>query len=130
MFSFPLLKGNSSTAMNDPHSMIITQKLAKKIFNDEDPIGKTIRMGNSVNYTITGILKDLPTNTQFDSSNTWFPMSRKHWKEILIRIGQIFYTDVCIAKTQQFSREIKCQNKKYCSGTYKWPEKTEEFLYR
>jgi hypothetical protein len=46
MFSFPLLKGNAQTALNDPHSLVITQKLAKKLFNSEDVIGKTV-CGNS-----------------------------------------------------------------------------------
>lgn len=65
MFSFPLLKGNAQTALNDAHSIVITEQLAKKIFGDEDPMNKIIRADNADNFTITGVLKDLPFNTDF-----------------------------------------------------------------
>ncbi len=65
MFSFPLLKGNAQTALNDPYSIVITEQLAKKIFGDEDPMNKIIRADNTDNFTITGVLKDLPFDTDF-----------------------------------------------------------------
>ena len=66
VFSFPLLKGNPATALMDMHSIILTEKLAKKIFGDEDAMGKTIKIDNKDNFTVTGIAKDLPNNTRFD----------------------------------------------------------------
>ncbi len=65
MFSFPLLLGNSKTALNNAYSIVITEGLAKKIFGDGDPINKTITADNADNFTITGVLKDLPYNTDF-----------------------------------------------------------------
>lgn len=65
MFSFPLFKGNEQTALNDIHSIVITEQLASKIFGDEDPMNKIILVDNADNFTVTGVLKDLPYNTKF-----------------------------------------------------------------
>jgi putative ABC transport system permease protein len=66
MFSFQLLKGNPSTALNDPHSVVLTERLAKKLFGNDDPMGKTIKVENRDNFIVTGIVKDQPNNTRFD----------------------------------------------------------------
>ena len=65
MFSFPMLKGNPQTALNDGYSIVLTEKLAKNLFGDEDPIGKILKLDNKDNFTVTGILKDLPNNSRF-----------------------------------------------------------------
>lgn len=63
IFDFPLTEGNAKTALTEPNTAIITQKLAKKYFGTEHAIGKLIRTDNKANFVITGILKDLPQNT-------------------------------------------------------------------
>ena len=65
MFSFPLVKGNAQTGLKDAHSIFITEQLSKKIFGEEDPVNKVILADNSDNYTITGVMKNLPENTHF-----------------------------------------------------------------
>ncbi|HMH22115.1 MAG TPA: ABC transporter permease [Puia sp.] len=65
VFSFPLLKGNALTALNDPHAIVLTEKLAKKIFGDEEAMGKIIKIDNQYNVTVTGIAKDLPEDSRF-----------------------------------------------------------------
>ncbi|MGZ3839445.1 MAG: ABC transporter permease [Flavisolibacter sp.] len=66
VFSFPLLKGSPATALMDMHSIVLTEKLAKKLFGDEDAMGKIIKLDNKDNFTVTGIAKDLPNNTRFN----------------------------------------------------------------
>ncbi|CAL1517927.1 ABC transporter permease [Chitinophaga sp. MM2321] len=66
MFSFPMLKGNPSTALYDIHSVVLTEKTAKSLFGHEDAMGKIIKIDNRDNFTVTGILKDPPNNTRFD----------------------------------------------------------------
>ncbi|HZY80474.1 MAG TPA: ABC transporter permease [Cyclobacteriaceae bacterium] len=63
-FTFPLVAGDPKTALNDPRSVVLTQTLAKKIFGDVDPMGKTINL-NAGAYQVTGIMKDYAANTHF-----------------------------------------------------------------
>jgi len=66
VFSFPLLKGDPSQVLKDMYSIVLTEKLAKKLYGNEDPMGKVIKIDNKDNFTVTGILKDLPNNTRFN----------------------------------------------------------------
>ncbi len=68
MFSFPLLKGNSKTALSQPDGILITETTARKYFGDQDAVGQIIRLNNSERFTVTGVLADIPVNShiQFD----------------------------------------------------------------
>ncbi len=64
IFSFKLIKGNHSTALNAPHQLVMTESMAKKYFGNDDPVGKTLLIANSDNYIVTGIAQDAPENSQ------------------------------------------------------------------
>ncbi|HWB27742.1 MAG TPA: ABC transporter permease [Chitinophagaceae bacterium] len=66
MFTFPLAEGKPAEQLKNSSSITITQRLAKKLFGDEDPLGKIIKIENTDNFTVTGVLKDLPVNTRFN----------------------------------------------------------------
>lgn len=66
MFSFPMLKGDPATALNDRNAVVLTEKTAKILFGDEDAIGKMVKIENKDNFTVTGVLKDLPGNSRFN----------------------------------------------------------------
>ncbi|SDD21514.1 duplicated orphan permease [Mucilaginibacter pineti] len=63
ILNFPLIKGDRKTVLVHPGEAIITQKMAYKYFGNDNAMGKVIRLDNKVNFTITGILKDIPANT-------------------------------------------------------------------
>ncbi len=63
MFRYPLLKGNASTVMSDPYSIVLTEATAKSLFGNEDPINKTVRFDNKDDLKVTGVLKDVPANS-------------------------------------------------------------------
>jgi predicted permease len=63
ILDYPLLKGNPSSFIAEANTAAITERLAKKYFGDEDPMGKVIKVNNKRDFIITGILKDLPVNT-------------------------------------------------------------------
>lgn len=63
ILNFPLLKGDIKTVLVAPGEAIITEKIAHKYFGNGNAVGKVIRLDNKVNFTITGILKDIPANT-------------------------------------------------------------------
>jgi putative ABC transport system permease protein len=67
IFSFPSVKGAKSdaNALNDPSSIILTDKLAKTIFGNEDPIGKILKIDNDNNFKVTAVIQTPPTNSEF-----------------------------------------------------------------
>ena len=66
MFDFPLLQGNDETALNDPFSVILTEKVAIRLFGNEEALGQTIMVNNMFPVLVSGVMKDLPGNTLFD----------------------------------------------------------------
>lgn len=66
MFTFPVIRGNMETALNDPNSIVLTASLAKAIFGTQDPIGKFIKIDNQYNVQVTAIVKDAPKNSSMD----------------------------------------------------------------
>ncbi len=63
ILNFPIIQGNPETALKEPYSAIITQKTAENFFPGQDPIGKQFRLSNSITFTVRGIAKDMPVNT-------------------------------------------------------------------
>ena len=70
MFSINVVKGDSATAFKDAHSILLSESVAKIFFDQEDPIGQTIRINNETDVKVTGVYEDLPRNTRF-SDMTW-----------------------------------------------------------
>jgi putative ABC transport system permease protein len=64
MFNFPLISGNLNTVFDNPGSVVLTGSAAKRLFVDENPLGKELIIGD-FNFTVSGILKDLPENSIF-----------------------------------------------------------------
>ena len=65
MFTFPLLTGDPLTVLNNPHSIVLTEKLAKKYFGEANPVGETINLENKYQFMVTGVMKNLPKNSMF-----------------------------------------------------------------
>jgi len=90
MFEFPLLNGQASQVMDDPRSIVITQSTAKALFGDEDPINQVIKVDNEHELKVTGVLKDIPTNSSFqfdflmpwkfrEQTNDWVKRNTTNW---------------------------------------------------
>lgn len=81
IFQFDLFEGNRSTALREPHSVVLTEAVARKYFTSaEEAFGHTLRIENE-DYKVTGILKNVPPNShlQFDilvSIETYSPNNR------------------------------------------------------
>ena len=63
IFTYRLLQGDHKTALADPFSIVISQKLAEKYFPDENPMGKVLRLNNTHDCRVTGIIEDYPANS-------------------------------------------------------------------
>lgn len=66
VFTIPLIKGNSRTALSEPYSVVLTEKTAEKYFGEDDPMGKLLKIDNGTVYKVTGITKGIPDNSHFD----------------------------------------------------------------
>ncbi len=137
IFSFPLIEGNLETVLDDVNSVVITESFAKKMFGNEQAVGKTVKVDNADSFMITGILKDLPSNTafEFDFLMPWAYLKQrgsddKYWGNnsiatyVMLKEG-VDYTS--------FSKKIKNLRKVYDKDspemiTYLYPF-TRSWLY-
>jgi putative ABC transport system permease protein len=74
MFSYPLLQGQASTALNTPNAIAISRNMAVQFFGSPDKaIGKTIRFENKTDLRITTVFEDIPSNSsiRFDFLRCW-----------------------------------------------------------
>jgi putative ABC transport system permease protein len=67
-FTFPLLNGNTGHPFSDDLSLIVSERKAKALFGDDNPIGKVLRTNDNVLFHVVGVAKDAPDNSdiQFD----------------------------------------------------------------
>lgn len=68
VFDFKILKGKTENLMSIGSEMAVTEEFAKRYFGDDDPIGKLIRIGENLEFTVTSLLADLPQNSHFKFS--------------------------------------------------------------
>jgi len=65
MFDFEFLEGQADNVFNEIKSVIITDKMATKFFEEEDPIGKILKLNNELEFRVSGIIKETPENSSF-----------------------------------------------------------------
>lgn len=85
MFSFPMMAGNPATALKEPYTAVLTASTAKKYFGTEDPIGKTLRVSDDFDCLITGVVQDVPSNSDIKFS---LLLSFETWKQNRIKAGR------------------------------------------
>jgi putative ABC transport system permease protein len=68
-FSIPVLKGDPNNLLNAPRKLVLSETTAKKIFGDENPIDKTLKVGSdTIRYVISGVMADIPGNSHFEAN--------------------------------------------------------------
>lgn len=65
IFDHQFIKGNPETALDENGSVVITESMARKYFGNDDPLGKTLRFETSINLNVTGVVKDVPSQSHF-----------------------------------------------------------------
>jgi putative ABC transport system permease protein len=87
MFDFKVIRGDRETALLKPHTAMLTEETAKKLFGDADPIGKTITHygDDTTSFIVTGIMANVPKNSQlqfdalFSFSSVYKPWMFTNW---------------------------------------------------
>jgi putative ABC transport system permease protein len=86
-FSIPVVKGDVKNLLNAPHKVVLSESTAKKIFGNENPIDKQIKIGtDTLLFIVTGVMADVPQNSHFEanalSSFMTNPRSKEpHWMD-------------------------------------------------
>ncbi|MEO9806058.1 MAG: ABC transporter permease [Reichenbachiella sp.] len=109
VFDFRLLKGNPRTALQHPKSIILTEDYVRKYFGDQDPMGQKIVIEDTVFYSVTGVLENVPPNSHIQFSmlgslNTKPINNTNHW------IGTDLYTYAVLkekTKTDELEGKMK-----------------------
>lgn len=65
VFTLPMIAGNPKTALTEPNSIVITESVARKYFDRTDVLGETLTINNKEIRKITGVIKDIPSNSHF-----------------------------------------------------------------
>ncbi|MFO7525892.1 MAG: ABC transporter permease, partial [Ignavibacteriaceae bacterium] len=65
IFSFEFVMGSAANSLQQPGTAVLTEESARKYFDDENPIGKMFKVGGEYDYTVVGVIKDIPQNSHF-----------------------------------------------------------------
>ena len=94
LFSFPLMKGNASNVLLNPNSVVLTETTAKKYFGSvSNALGKVITLDKNLQLKVTGIAKDVPSNSHLDF-DLIVPLSNykdRSWMNVWINNGLFTY---------------------------------------
>ena len=115
VFSFPLLKGEPLTVLDAPDKVVITRNAARKYFDEEDPVGKTLTIGGTKTLRVSGVAEEVPGHSQlkfdFVAPFSYLNASKtEKWNEanyityLLLKKGQSF--DQLQSKIDQYSATV------------------------
>lgn len=129
IFPFPMLKGEAFSAMNGPKNIVLTERMAKRLFGSEEAMGKTVRIDSTADFVVSGILKDLPPNTSFtfDYLLPWSFAIRLGWERDNDSWGNNHVYTYVLLKPGVSSATFDQQVKKITIDHSKGVETTEVF---
>jgi len=99
VFNYPLISGNSETVISELNHAAISEKLARKYFGNENPVGKTLTMPNEATQPpiiISGVFKDFPSNSSFQFDLVMSMESNADYKSNMARGVESFGTPLVI----------------------------------
>ena len=65
IFPLTFIEGNPATALVEPNSIVVTESAAKRIFGEEDPVGKLLPTESGQSFQVTALVKDFPRKSHF-----------------------------------------------------------------
>ncbi len=103
VFTIPFIEGNPKTALDQPHTIVLTESLAKKYFGNEDPLNKIMNFEDGTAYTVSGVVKDCPSNSHFHY-DIFASMASIEAGKSNFWINNNFYTYIVLKKGASFSK--------------------------
>jgi putative ABC transport system permease protein len=124
MFSFPVLNGNHSNPLENLSDLVLSEDAAKKIFGNEDPVGKTIKASAGENlqkYIVTAVVKNVPNSsinfeilTRIENRSN-YAGSQNDWSN---RSPYVYIELKQGATRQEAEGQLKVIDKKYVPGWF------------
>ena len=105
IFTFPFLKGDPETALKEPFSIVITDQLSRRYFGNQDPLGKTLTVQDTLAFKVTGVLAPIPSHSHFTfdfliSFDTLKSLDYIGVRPKYVRFGNLgFYTYILLAES-------------------------------
>jgi putative ABC transport system permease protein len=111
VFSWKMIFGNPHTALTAPNTIVLTKKISEKFFGDANPVGQTLRVNNGENFMITGVMEDVPDNSQF-TFNGLISMTtaRKERAEIFDWWGYVDFYTYLLLKENTNAQSLQAQS--------------------
>lgn len=63
VLTFPMISGDPASALLTAHSVVLTEDVARQFFDEEDPVGKILEFDGETNFTVTGVIHNVPQNS-------------------------------------------------------------------
>jgi putative ABC transport system permease protein len=134
-FTIPVIKGDPDNLLNSPHKVVLSETTTKKLFGNENPVDKLIKIGSdTTKYVVTGVMGDVPSNSHFEASMVTSFMTNPRSKEqiwlnnsfslYLLLKPNSSYTTVDTKFTDLIVKHVGPEVQKYMGTTI------EEFLKR
>jgi predicted permease len=90
MFSYEMIEGNPATALDEPTKIVISESTAKSFFKDGNALNQTIKVDNSNELKVSGIIKDVPEQSflefdyvlpfsYYEKTNSWIRFAKESW---------------------------------------------------
>ena len=86
LFDFDLVAGDASTCLTEPNTIVLSKSLADKLFKEDNPIGKVIQTDRDLDFTVTGVMAPIPTNShlQFEALFSFATLKTFDWYDRLV----------------------------------------------
>ncbi len=96
IFQYPFLFGTPVAALTETYSIVLDETTARALFGTTDPLGRMIRLDNEHDLKVTGIMKDLPSNSSFsfhylipfayaEANYDWIRYTKTNWRNYAVQ---------------------------------------------
>ncbi len=124
VFSFKLIKGNPESVLRMPANLVISKSMAEKYFGDNDPIGEIIKFDGKTNFSVSGVMENVPSNShfKFDFAGSFENLDRIYGKTTISNSwGRSNYYTYLLLKDGVNPREFEKKCSSFIAGITEKP---------
>jgi putative ABC transport system permease protein len=127
IFPYKIIEGDKNNMLLMPNSVVISKSLAEKLYPNQNPVGKTLYNSKKDIYTITGLMEDVPENSQIRPSYLISMITEE--KLLNLSANWNRHSNYLVYVLLRNGVSIRQLEKKMNAVFWKHKEKTRESLY-